>query len=53
MNFEGGWSYTNKEMGELFKNIDFSKKYEDYKILEFGGGDSSIKIWNYFNDNIL
>ena len=52
MDFVGGWSYTKKEMNELFKNIDLNKKYNIYKILEFGCGDSSIKIWNLFNKNV-
>ena len=52
-NFLGGWSYTNKEMYELFKFIDLDeiKRINSYNILEFGSGDSSIKIANIF-DNI-
>jgi hypothetical protein len=32
-NFLGGWSYTQKEMIELFKHIKYN---ENYSILEFG-----------------
>jgi hypothetical protein len=49
--FEGGWSYTQKEMSELFKNIFYTNK-KDYKILEFGSGDSTIKIYNYFKQHV-
>jgi hypothetical protein len=36
--FQGGWSYTSKEMGDFFK---FVKSKEEYKILEFGSGNST------------
>jgi len=49
--FNGGWSYTNMEMGELFKHIDLNLFRENYNILEFGGGDSTLKIHNLF-DNV-
>jgi len=49
--FNGGWSYTNLEMSTLFKNIDLMNNYNTYNIIEFGGGDSSEKIYNLF-DNI-
>jgi hypothetical protein len=48
--FNGGWSYTNLEMNELFKNIDLTIPYEQYNIIEFGGGDSSNKIKGIFNN---
>jgi len=43
-NFSGGWSYTQKEMTELFKciNFDLIKENNSYNILEFGSGKSSI-----------
>lgn len=44
-NFLGGWSYTQKEMTELFKHIKYN---ENYSILEFGSGDSTNKIYNHF-----
>ena len=44
-NFLGGWSYTQKEMIELFKHIKYN---ENYSILEFGSGDSTNKIYNHF-----
>jgi hypothetical protein len=47
--FNGGWSYTNLEMTFLFKNIDLNN-CDNYNILEFGGGDSSIKIHNLFKN---
>ena len=50
--FNGGWSYTNLEMSELFKNIDLEKTYEKYNILEFGAGDSSKKIYSLFENNV-
>jgi hypothetical protein len=49
--FNGGWSYTNLEMSELFKHIDLTNVYDNYSIIEFGGGDSSKKICSLF-DNI-
>ena len=49
--FNGGWSYTNLEMSELCKNIVLDKECE-YNILEFGGGDSSKKIYNLFESNV-
>ena len=48
--FNGGWSYTNLEMTSLFKNIDLNNNYDNYNILEFGSGDSSIKIHNLFKN---
>jgi len=48
-NFEGGWSYTQREMGELFKNIIYSK---NYSILEFGSGNSSLKIYDFFKKHV-
>jgi hypothetical protein len=50
--FDGGQSYTNLEMNELFKFIDLNKKYNEYNILEFGDGSSSEKINNLFNKNV-
>jgi len=44
-NFAGGWSYTQKEMRELFNHIQYRK---NYSILEFGSGDSTNKIYNHF-----
>ena len=46
--FNGGWSYTNLEMTQLFNHIDVTKEYDNYNIIEFGGGDSSEKIYNLF-----
>lgn len=43
--FSGGWSYTNKEMRELFKHVNY---YPSYSILEFANGDSSLKILDHF-----
>jgi len=48
--FDGGWSYTNLEMTSLFKNIDLNKNYDNYNILEFGSGNSSLKIYNLFQN---
>jgi hypothetical protein len=44
--FEGGWSYTQKEMTELFKHIVYSP---NYAILEFGSGDSTRKLYDHFS----
>ena len=41
--FEGGWSYTPAEMRELFKHI---KPRNHYNVLEFGAGNSTIKIYD-------
>jgi hypothetical protein len=46
--FNGGWSYTNKEMRELFKHITY---YPSYSILEFGSGNSTSKILDHFKNN--
>jgi hypothetical protein len=43
--FEGGWSYSQKEMTELFNHITYHK---NYSILEFGSGDSTIKLHDHF-----
>ena len=53
--FEGGWSYTQKEMNELFKYITYENK-RDYKVLEFGSGNSTLKLYDYFKqkvDNVI
>ena len=46
--FSGGWSYTNKEMQEFFKHIIYK---EDMNIIEFGSGDSTVKIYEYMKNN--
>ena len=55
--FNGGWSYTQKEMNELFKFIDLEliTKHNFYNILEFGSGDSTLKLVHIFNniDNLI
>ena len=38
--FPGKWSYTQKEMTELFKHIDYK---DDYAILEFGTGELKME----------
>ena len=43
--FNGGWSYTQREMNDLFKHIEYK---DNYSIIEFGAGDSSIKLFNHF-----
>ena len=43
--FNGGWSYTQKEMNSLFRFIEYK---DDYSILEFGAGDSTQKLWHHF-----
>lgn len=47
--FNGGWSYTQKEMTELFKHLTFS---ESYSILEFGSGDSTAKLCDYTSKKV-
>jgi FkbM family methyltransferase len=53
--FKGGWSYTFLEMTELFKHIPVPQNPNEktYRILEFGGGDSSLSLYNllsrYYN----
>jgi UDP-N-acetylglucosamine 2-epimerase (non-hydrolysing) len=41
MTFCGGWSYSQKEMDELFKHT-----WSNMNVLEFGAGDSTLKIFN-------
>jgi hypothetical protein len=43
--FEGGWSYSQKEMRDFFENIFYK---ENYNILEFGGGNSTKKLYDIF-----
>lgn len=51
INFAGGWSYSQNEMTELFKFIDLNKvsEIDNFSILEFGSGDSSVKLANIFS----
>ena len=44
--FDGGWSYTQKEMNELFKYLSYNDK-KDFRVLEFGSGNSTIKLYDY------
>jgi hypothetical protein len=44
--FDGGWSYTQKEMTNLFRFIQYS---DSYSILEFGGGSSTKKLFDHFS----
>jgi len=43
--FNGGWSYTQREMEEFFKHVVF---YPKMAVLEFGSGDSTVKLYNHF-----
>jgi len=43
--FAGGWSYTQAEMTELFKHINYP---DTYSILEFGSGASTVLLYNHF-----
>jgi len=43
--FNGGWSYTQKEMDTLFKFIEYKK---EYSILEFGLGNSTQLLYSHF-----
>ena len=47
--FVGGWSYSQKEINELFKHIVYA---ENYSILEFGSGDSTIKLYDHFKQSV-
>lgn len=47
--FNGGWSYTQKEMTELFKHVEFQP---NFSVLEFGSGDSTVKLYNYIKSNV-
>lgn len=42
--FIGGWSYEGKSIYNAFCNLNFEQN--NFKILEFGCGDSSEKIFN-------
>ena len=48
--FNGGWSYTQKEMTELFKHISLDKIHS---ILEFGSGDSTEKLYKYIQPEVF
>ena len=37
-------------MNNLFNHIDITKQYDNYNIIEFGGGDSSEKIYSLFKN---
>lgn len=47
--FTGGWSYTQKEMTELFKHITYK---DTYSILEFGSGESTTLLYNHFKKHV-
>lgn len=47
--FVGGWSYTQKEMNELFKHISFT---ENFSVLEFGSGASTILLFDFFKKHV-
>ena len=47
--FTGGWSYTQKEMNEFFRHVVF---FPSMSILEFGSGDSTIKLYDYFKRHV-
>lgn len=47
--FTGGWSYTSEEITELFKHLTFS---EEYSVLEFGSGDSTVKLYNKLKEHV-
>lgn len=47
--FSGGWSYTQKEMNEFFRHVIF---FPSMSILEFGSGDSTIKLYDYFKRHV-
>lgn len=41
----GGWSYSQSEMNELFKHINYKV---DFKVLEIGLGASTLILFNHF-----
>jgi hypothetical protein len=47
--FNGGWSYTQLEMTELFKHLKFQPTFS---ILEFGSGDSTKKLYSYIRPQV-
>ena len=47
--FAGGWSYTQKEMTELFKHIVYTS---NYAILEFGSGASTYILHAHFKKHV-
>ena len=47
--FNGGVSYTQKEMTELFKHITYHKQFS---ILEFASGNSTIKLYDHFQKHV-
>jgi hypothetical protein len=47
--FNGGWSYTQLEMTELFKHLKFQPTFS---ILEFGSGDSTKKLYSYIRSKV-
>jgi hypothetical protein len=47
--FEGGWSYTHEEITELFKHLKFS---QEYSVLEFGSGDSTVELYNKLREHV-
>lgn len=47
--FNGGWSYTQLEMTELFKHLTF---HPNFSVLEFGSGDSTKKLYTYIKSHV-
>jgi len=44
LNLKSGWSYCNKQILEISNSLPQSTTLS---VLELGGGDSSIKLWDF------
>lgn len=45
LKLQGGWSYCTEQITQLRKDLP---NKDTLKVLEFGAGDSSVKIYEYF-----
>lgn len=46
LNLLGGWAYCTQQISQFIQDLP---KQETIKIIEFGAGDSSVKIYNFLN----
>lgn len=45
LNLKGGWAYCSEQILQFIPDLE---KVDKLKIMEFGAGDSSIKIYEHF-----
>ena len=50
LNLVSDFSYCNEQITEMTPHLPVPTKFRAFKILEFGAGDSTIKLYQYYKE---